>query len=210
MEFEFFVKGIIVGLSVSIPMGPIGVLCVQRTINKGRLSGFISGLGAAVADTIFAIIAGLGITFIINFLQKQQLFIQIFGSCFILYIGIKIFYTNPVKQFKKRSKKKNNLIEDFFSILLLTLSNPVFLFLFMAVFAGLNLVQEEPEYFSILSVISGVLIGASLWWFALSSFVNRFRRKFRLRRLWWINKISGGLIFLLGLVAVIKFVISYF
>jgi len=202
MELQFLIKGIIVGLVVSIPLGPMGVLCVQRTLNKGKSSGFSSGMGIATADTIFALIAGLGISFIIHFLSEQQLIIKIIGGVVIAFIGLKIFITNPVKQLKKHRREGKTLFEDFISILFMSLSNPFTVFLYIAIFAGLNLQNISTGYSSALLVVTGVFVGASISWFTISTVVNYFRTKIRLRKLMWINRIAGITIILFGVFAI--------
>ena len=202
MELQFLIKGIIVGLVVSIPLGPMGVLCVQRTLNKGKSSGFSSGMGIATADSIFALIAGLGISFIIHFLSEQQLIIKMIGGLVIALIGLKIFIANPVKQLKKHRREGKNLFEDFISILFMALSNPLTVFLYIAIFAGLNLNDVAAGYSSALLVVAGVFVGASISWFAISTVVNYFRAKIRLRRLMWINRIAGITIILFGVFAI--------
>ena len=202
MELQFLIKGFIVGLVVSIPLGPMGVLCVQRTLNKGKSSGFSSGMGIATADAIFALIAGLGISFIIHFLSEQQLIIKMIGGLVIALIGLKIFIANPVKQLKKHRKEGKTLFEDFFSILFMALSNPFTIFLYIAIFAGLNLHDVSSGYSSALLVVAGVFVGASISWLAISTVVNHFRAKIRLRRLMWINRIAGITIILFGVFAI--------
>ncbi len=204
MILEYIVRGIIIGLLSSIPLGPIGVLCIQRTINKGQKSGFVSGLGAATADTIFAAIAGFSLSFIINFIKEQEEIIQIVGGIIIIFVGIKIFYNNPVKQLKRNKRKKNKVIEDFISVFFLTLSNPLTLFFILPIFATVGGIEEKNDLTLTILVLAGVFIGASLWWFSLTWSVNRFRKKFRLKQLWWINKSTGLIITLLGVAAVIE------
>ena len=199
-----FFKGIIVGLLVSVPLGPVGVLCIQRTLNKGRLAGFVSGLGAAVADTIFAIIAGFGLTIIINFIEERHVYFQIIGGLFVLYIGLRIFYTNPVKQLKLQRLKKTQLSQDFVSIFLLTLSNPMAIFLFLAIMAAINVASDKLSIIEISLLTAGISAGAILWWFMLSTIANRFRKKIRLRNIWWLNKITGSVVFLFGLLVLIS------
>ena len=202
MELQFFIKGIIVGLLVSIPIGPMGVLCVQRTLNKGKSSGFSSGMGIATADAIFALVAGLGISFIIHFLREQQLIIKIIGGLVIAFIGLKIFIANPVKQYKKHRREGKNLFEDFVSILFMALSNPLTIFLYIAIFAGLNVQDVSAGYSSALMVVVGVFAGASFSWYIISTIVNYFRASIRLRRLMWINRIAGLTIILFGVFAI--------
>jgi len=209
MELEFLLKGIIVGLLASIPLGPVGLLCIQRTLSKGRLSGFFSGMAAASVDAIFALIAALGLTFIINFIKEQQFFIQLVGGIVLIILGLNIFYKNPVKQIRKQKLKKNNLFHDFISVFFLTLSNPVAVFLFVAALASIDIVSVESPIMSTLMVVSGVFLGALLWWVSLISFVDLFRKKFRLKQLWWINKISGILIVAFGIFAIIFVFLKY-
>lgn len=209
MAIELLVKGIIIGLLASIPLGPIGVLCIQRTINKGRLSGFISGMGAAVADTIFALVAGFGLTFIINFIEKQHNLFQFFGGILIMMLGVKIFFSNPIKQLRKNRKKKNNLFEDFFSVFIITISNLLAaIFLFGALFAGIGGVKATSSPLATTYTVIGVFAGGSLWWYSLSTLVNLFRRKFRLKQLWWINKMTGLVIFIFGIAAIFSVLIT--
>lgn len=203
MGLMLLIKGIIVGLLASIPLGPIGVLCVQRTINKGRISGFFSGMGAAVADTVFAMVAGFSLTFIMDFVDEWKLEFQIGGGILIFLLGLKIFATNPISQMRKNRRQKSRLFEDFFSVFLLTVSNPLAIFFFVALFTFVNVVTEGENYFHAGAILGGVLFGASLWWFTLTSFVNRFRKRFRIKQLWWINKIAGALVMMIGVGSIV-------
>lgn len=201
MDLINLLDGIIVGLSASIPLGPIGVLVVQRTLNKGRLSGFYSGLGAALSDTIYAIIAGFSLSFIVGYIETHMLLIQIVGASILIGLGLKIFFTNPAVELRRQRNKSTSLTQDFFSTFLLTITNPLAVFLFMAFFAGLRVVDADQSPADRYLVILGVLMGASLWWFGLSSVVNLLRSKINLRRLFWLNKIAGSVIIVLVFVA---------
>lgn len=202
MGFLLLLKGIIVGFLASIPLGPIGVLVIQRTLGKGRTSGLVSGVGAACADSMLAIIAGLGLSFIIDFIKTYETSFQFFGGLLVVAVGLRIFFKNPIDQVRERKLQKSNLTTDFLSVFILTLSNPVAVFLFVAFFAGLNLLQGDPNLFLHTVLILGVFAGGLIWWFILTSLVNYHRAKFRLRRLWWMNKITGVLIVLFGVFAV--------
>ncbi len=207
MLVQYVIDGMIIGFSASVPLGPIGVLCIQRTLNKGRLSGFISGLGAAFSDTIYAVIAGFSLSFIVTFIEQQLLYIQIFGAILLIVLGINIFYSNPAVQLRKQRKGKSNLFQDFFSTFLITISNPLAIFLFLAFFASFGAVKPGDDVSNQFALIGGVLIGASFWWFILSSIISLFRSKINLRRLWWLNKITGAAIVILVIIA---FIISMF
>ena len=204
MIFALYWKGFFVGLMVTIPLGPIGVLIVQRTLNKGRVSGFVSGLGAAFADSIFAIIAGFGISYIISFIKSQQFYFQIFGGLVILLLGIHIFYTNPVRQLRLQRLKKNKLHHDFFSVFLLTITNPIAILFFLAMFAGIHVTGSEINVLGMASLVLGVLSGAAGWWFLLSFIVSLFRERFRLKNIWWMNKVAGVIVFFIGLLAILS------
>ncbi len=208
MILKYIIDGIIIGFSASVPLGPIGVLCIQRTLNKGRLAGFFSGLGAAFSDTIYAIIAGFSLSFIVSFIEQQLLYIQIFGAAILILLGIRIFYSNPAKQLRKQRRGKGNLFQDFVSTFLITISNPLAIFLFLAFFASFGAVKKGDNYFNHLLLITGVMSGASLWWFILTSVVNLFRSKINLRRLWWLNKIAGATIVVLVVIAFVFFLID--
>jgi threonine/homoserine/homoserine lactone efflux protein len=201
MNLKYIVDGIIIGISASIPLGPIGVLVIQRTLNKGRLSGFCSGLGAALSDTIYAIIAGFSLSFIVGFIETQLLWIQIIGAAILISLGLKIFYTNPAVQLRKQKKRSSSLIQDMLSTFGLTVANPLAVFLFMAFFAGFRVVETKQGAIDNFLLIGGVFCGAAFWWFILSSLVNLFRSKINLRRLFWINKIAGSTIVVLVFVA---------
>lgn len=199
MLLQVLFKGVAIGLMVSIPMGPIGLICMQRTLNRGVKSGIFSGLGAATADTIFAIIAALGVGFIINFIEEKHHQLEFFSAIIILFLGLKIFYTNPVKEIRKKRTGKNKLTSDFFSVLFLTLTNPLTILVFFAIFAGINFSHESDNYIGQTLILTGIFGGAALWWFSLTFIVNAFRKKLHLRRLFIVNKVSGSIIFTLGI-----------
>lgn len=192
------------GLMVTIPLGPIGVLCIQRTLNKGRVSGFVSGLGASAADAIFAVIAGFGISYIISFVKAQQVYFQIFGGLIVMFLGIHIFYTNPVRQLRLQRMNKNRLHHDFLSVFFLTITNPLAILLFLAMFAGINVSDHEINAFGLSSLVGGVLAGSAGWWFLVSFIISIFRERIRLRNIWWMNKVAGAIVFVLGILAFIS------
>ncbi len=199
MIIELFLKGILAGWLVSIPLGPVGVLCIQRTINKGRLAGFFSGLGATFADTFFALIAGLGITFIVKFIEEKQVYFQILGGIIVVAIGINLFIANPVKQYKMVRRGKHTVFRDLISVFFLTFSNPLTILFFIAYFAGINLASGTMEVEHVGMMVVGVAAGSASWWFLLSGTVSLFRNRVRLKNIWWINKVTGVLLFVIGL-----------
>jgi len=198
---EILIKGIVLGFLTSIPLGPIGMICIQRTLGKGRWSGFMSGLGAATADTFLAVVAGLGLSFVIEFITGHIVYLKIFGGLVLIFLGVRVFLKDPVKQVREKKLNKNSHHTDYLSVLALTLTNPIAIFLFIALFTGLNLLNGSKHSFSHYLVFAGIFIGASMWWFTLTSLVNIYRDKFRLKSLWWLNKITGALIGIFGLTA---------
>ncbi len=193
----------LIGVSVSAPLGPIGVLCIQRTLNKGFKSGFISGLGAASADIIYAIIAGFGITFVSDFLIEYQEYIRIIGGGFLILVGIRIFISNPAKQIRKLRVKGNNYYKDYITSFLITVSNPITILAFGAFFATFNMIDKSVDNIRIWLMIISVFGGALLWWLALIGLVTLFKSKIRLRYLLWINRVTGIIIVLFAVFIII-------
>lgn len=198
-------KGFGMGLLVSIPLGPIGVIIVQRTLNKGWLSGLFSGLGAAFADFIYAILAATGFGIILDLIVAHDKIIKLIALTIVAIIGIALFRKN-IKALKKEYKKSPNFITDFFSVFLLTLSNPLAIGVFLALFAGTA--GQYISMSSIIAILTGVLLGAIFWWMLLTILISLFRKKIRLRNLYWINKITGIVVFTLGIVGIIFVVFS--
>lgn len=191
-------KGVLVGLSVSIPLGPMGLLCINRTLHKGHRSGFLSGMGAATADTIFAVIAILGIGYVINFIEQRQLIFELLGGLMVLLFGIRVFLQRPRSEAVVIHHK--GLLKDFLSVLFITLSNPVAIFLFAALFAGFNLAGGDSV--SVL-LVPGVFLGATLWWFMLSSLVSYFKTHIQSGLFRMLNRLTGGLIAFFGLLTLL-------
>ena len=198
MEVILVLKGIIVGISVSAPLGPLGILCIQRTMNKGFLYGFVSGLGAVFADILYASVAGFGISIIADFLKAHEFAIRVVGGIFILVVGVMIFRSNPVKQIRQQNAQKKGYVSDFVSSFFITVTNPLTIIVFGAVFAGLGL-DQSSTFGMIMYTLSGIFTGAILWWFSLNIGVNIFRKRIRLRNLYWINKVSGVLVAAFGI-----------
>jgi len=203
LVFEYIAKGIIFGLIVTAPLGPLGILCIQRTINRGWLSGLITGVAAAFADIMYAIIAGFGVSVIANFLDQNQLTIRIVGGIIVAVLGVRIYMSNPAKQFRRQKTQKRTYVSDFISGFLITITNPIVIVFFGAAFASLGLDEAESGKSVIITII-GVFIGAVGWWIGLTVLVNIFRDKINLRKLWWINKITGVFVAIFGLIIIVS------
>jgi threonine/homoserine/homoserine lactone efflux protein len=199
MDLSFFFKGLIIGASVSAPVGPIGLLCINRSLTEGRLRGFVSGLGAATADMFFCIIAGFGFTFVSRFLEEQALWISLVGACGLLFLGIRIFFSRPEE--KSCAVTGGDLAHVYVSTCVLTLINPVTILFFVALFTTLGVTLTHEDHLSLALLIVGVLVGAVLWWFLLTGCVSLLHRKLTQETMRWVNRISGTIVMVLGLLA---------
>ena len=199
MELSFFLKGIIIGAAVSAPVGPIGLLCINRSLTEGRLRGFVSGLGAATADMVFCIIAGFGFTFVSRFLEERALWISLVGACGLVFLGLKVFFSKPVE--KSSAVTGGDLVHIYVSTFVLTLINPVTILFFVALFTSLGVTLTHMNYPSLALLITGVLVGAVLWWFLLTGCVSLLHRKLTQKTIRWVNRISGTIVMVLGLLA---------
>lgn len=193
MSLILLYKGLILGFSVAAPVGPIGILCINRTINKNYMSGLVSGLGAASADLIYGLIAGLGLTVISNFLISQKLWIQCIGLVFLFYLGVKTLLKKKAEV--KFSKKQNiGLLKDYFSTFVLTITNPITILFFLAVFSGLGLSNPENEKLATIPLVIGVFLGSAIWWFLLSGLTYKLKNKINSKILKAIDFVSGIII----------------
>ncbi len=189
MDISLFFKGFLVGLIISAPIGPVGALCVQRTMNNGRFSGIISGFGAAVGDSIFAILAAFGLTFITAFLDEKEAWIKIVGGVILLYFGFRVYLSEP----RDCSGQENevNHFGAFGSALLLTLSNPLVILSVIAVFAILGIVNPTASYPSTALLVLGVFSGAMFLWIITCHVLSNYRNKMGERGVFLVNKITG-------------------
>ncbi|KGK88165.1 lysine transporter LysE [Desulfosporosinus sp. HMP52] len=199
MESDFFLKGFILGFSIAAPVGPIGILCIRRTLEYGRMAGFLSGLGAATADAAYGMIAGLGLTVITSFLIGHQAWLRIVGGIFLCYLGIRTFIKRPAEN--PTLVNNYGLLGNYLSTFLLTLTNPMTIIAFVGVFAGLGLGTNKSSYLSSFSLVLGVFLGSGSWWMLLSFTINIFRKRFSDSRLLWVNRVSGLIIIVFGLIA---------
>lgn len=208
---NIMLRGLAIGILVSAPMGPIGVLCIQRTLNKGRLSGLFTGIGAALSDIIYCLLTGVGMSFVIEFIEKNQTVLQIIGSIVLLIYGIYLLKKNPAGSLKAPRPQKASYSKDFITGFLLTFSNPLILFLIMSFFARFNFLSLSPDYYFYHYLIGFlfIFIGALLWWFIITYFVNKVRSHFNVRSMWLINCIIGVIIVIMSAVGFIMGIKDY-
>jgi threonine/homoserine/homoserine lactone efflux protein len=201
---EILLKGILLGLAVSMPLGPIGIILINRTIKRGMLSGFFSGLGLATADTLLAVLAALGFNVILSFINQERFIISVIAGLIIIGIGLKIFLSNPVKDIRNREKANKSLWRDYYSVFVLSISNPYTIFIFVAFFSGVHINGNVKPELVPFFLIPGVLIGTITWWFFLSYFVSRFKKNIRLRVIVRVNKVAGIVVIVIGVIVLLS------
>ncbi len=189
-----FVEGLAVGLAIAAPVGPIGVLCVSRTLHHGRWIGLASGLGAACADGVYGAIAGFGISSVAVFLLDVQDTLRVLGGLFLLVLGARILARGPAHEATQPPWGEARLAGAFASCFLLTLTNPTTILAFVGIFAGLGLVEETGELGAALSLVLGVFLGSAVWWLALCGLVGLLRGHVTPRMMVWVNRTSGAVI----------------
>jgi threonine/homoserine/homoserine lactone efflux protein len=192
MSIYLLIEGIMIGVVVAVPVGPLGLLCINRALMLGPLCGLCSGLGVATADAIAAGIAALGITLISGFLTDHQVLLRFIGGIFLCYLGYKIYRTEPVSRMP--IKTVNGLLSAFATTFVLTLSNPVTILSFVAIYAGWHVPSLQGEYVAAATLTAGVFTGSTLWWVGLFVGLTAFHRKFDLRFLFWVHRVSGAVI----------------
>jgi len=187
-----FLRGLAVGFSIAAPVGPIGLLCIRRTLAESRLAGLATGLGAACADAVYGAVAAFGLSWVTRVLVGQQLAIRLAGGAFLVYLGVRTFLKRPAERAAEAGGA--GLAGAFASTFFLTLTNPMTILSFVAVFAGLGLGAGSGGGGGAALMVLGVLLGSAAWWLILSGAVARLRSRFDARRLGWVNRLSGALI----------------
>lgn len=208
MLLHLFIKGLITGILVSLPLGPMAILVIQRTANRDFKSGFYTGFGIATTDSIWALLAGFSVSYIISFLREHQSVIQIIGAIVLFILGLHIFNSHPINAIRKYKRKGTSPLQCYASAVLIAISNPSVVLAYIAVFAGTNVIFNVHHLASPFIFTAGFLIGSLSWWLVIASTVNRFRHHFNLRILWWFNKISGALVMLFVIVSTILVLIK--
>ena len=203
-------KGVLIGVFVSAPMGPIGVLCIQRTLNKGRTSGIFTGIGASFSDLIYAVLTGFSLSIILDFIENYEQIIQILGSIVLAGFGVYIYRQNPAKNLNRKKPKAANRVQDLISAFFLTLSNPLILFLFIGLFARFNFFSSESRIHDYLVGYTSIIVGAALWWFTITYFIDKVRSKFNLRSLWIMNRCIGTIILVMSAYGFVSGIYNYF
>ncbi len=196
MDITLLLKGVLLGLSIAAPVGPIGILCIRRTLSQGRLAGLVSGLGAASADAVYGFIAGFGLTFLTSLIVEQQSWLRLVGGGFLCYLGVRTFLTRQAET--EARSTGTGLAGAYLSTFLLTLTNPVTILAFAATFAGID---GLTSYSRSAALVLGVFAGSALWWLLLSTGVGLLRERFSAGVMRWVNRISGVILVTFGVIA---------
>lgn len=192
---DLVIKGIIIGVVASAPMGPVGILCIQRTLNKGRWYGFITGIGAAFSDIIYAVATGVGMSYVMDFIENKtnMFYLQLIGSIMLFLFGLYTYRSNPAQSLRPVSKDKGTLVYNLVTAFGVTFSNPLIVFLFVALFARFAFVVPEHLFQQSVGYLS-IFFGALLWWFALAYVINKVRTSFDVSRIRVFNRIIGAVV----------------
>lgn len=201
---ELFIKGVLIGIAASIPMGPVGILCVQRTLQKGRMYGIITGVGATLSDLLYALITGLGMSFAMDFVEDESnLFVlQLLGSALLLAFGIYMFQSKTKRKLSYVNRNRGTLLHNGITGFLITLSNPGIIFLFMALFARFAFMVPEHEWEQSLGFL-GIVVGAMAWWYILTYAVDRLRANVSDRTISIFNKTVGVIVMIAAILGAI-------
>lgn len=197
VAISFLLKGFLIGFSIAMAVGPISLLCIQNSLAKGFLQGFATGLGAAVADAVYGTAAGFGIVTITSLLLSYKTLLQIVGGLFLCYLGVTMFRT------KKTEERKEMVYNKFWPIFsttfFLTMTNPMTIVSFIAIYAGLGIRAGENNMLSACFLTAGIFLGSAVWYLFLSAFFSLLKSKFTTARLLWLNRISGSIILFFGI-----------
>lgn len=202
MPIPVILKGLIIGLTIAAPVGPIGVLCIQRTLNGGYRSGLFTGLGAATADAAYGLIAAFGLTAVSDFMIRQKLWFGLIGGAFLCFLGVRALLRKS--GLSAATAKKTSLLRDYGSTFFLTLTNPMTILFFIGIFSGFDVISQLDQPTAAAVLVLGVFFGSGLWWLSLSTFTGIFRRRFSISLTSIINKVAGTVIISFGLITILK------
>ena len=194
---------------MSAPMGPIGILCIQRTLNSGRHSGFFTGVGAAASDLFYCLLVGLGISLVTDFIADHVNLLQIIGSVILIVYALYMIVHNPVSQITENIVQRNDKWRDMVTGFLFTLSNPLIMFLIIPLFARFGFPLPEYKFYHIILGYAFIVAGALSWWAVITFFVDKVRTHFNIRSMWLINRIIGSIILILSLYGLVTGTIAY-
>ena len=191
-------KGFLVGMCASAPIGPIAILVVQKSLSKGHKAGFVSGLGASVVDTFYAFIAIFALAFAQRIIEQHQNLILIVGGLVLSIVGVSMAFSNPFRKMKKDGKSRVST-KDFGQAVVMGISNPMAIFVMFTLFAFFGLAKDAPQTWSVAPILISVSLGSVTYWFSISWILSRFAKNFRMRTILWVSRITGAIIVIIGI-----------
>lgn len=194
------IKGFVIGCLAAMPVGPIAILVIQKTMGKGRQAGFVTGLGASVVDTIYAIVALFALAFAQRLIEKHENIILLVGGLILAIIGVSMALSNPFRKRRLKDGKSTVSSKDFLQAIAIGISNPMAMFVMFALFAFFGIAQDTPRDWNVTPIILSVSAGSVTYWFTMTWLFSRFRDQFSLRTLLWISRIMGAIVIIIGLV----------
>jgi threonine/homoserine/homoserine lactone efflux protein len=194
-----FLRGLVLGFLIAAPVGPIGILCIRRSLSMGRMAGLLTGLGAATADGFYGCVAAFGLTVLSDLLVSQSFWLRLMGGLFLCYLGVKTFLAKPAED-AAAPEHRGTSLSLYISTVFLTLTNPLTILMFAGVFAGSGL-AIAGDYGAATLLVAGVFLGSTLWWFLLSFGASLFRAKITGSNLRLLNQISGLILLVFGVIA---------
>lgn len=202
---NIIIKGIFIGILVSAPMGPMGILCIQRTLSRGRWHGFFTGLGATLSDVLYALITLVGISLVTDFIEKNEIVLQVVGGAVLIVFGYIVYNTNPLKALKpNEAPPETRYVKDFISSFFLTASNVAIIFVFITLFARFNFNPSDLGLWGIIVSITAIALGAICWWLFITAFVSYLGKHFNRKGLVILNRIIGVVLAVIGIVGVVS------
>ena len=197
--FVNILKAFLVGFAASVPVGPVAILVVQKSLSKGHRAGFVTGLGASVVDTLFAVIAVFALAFTQKFLSDHEVVILLAGGAILIGLGLSMALKDPFRKMKADGTSSASAT-DFMQAALMTMSNPGAIFVMLALFAFLGIADNAPSTWHVAPILLSVAGGSVTYWFLLSWGLGHFRNKFKMTTILWISRVTGALVVIIGLV----------
>ena len=195
-------KGFVIGAAAAMPVGPIAILVIQKTMSKGRQAGFVTGLGASVVDTMYATIALFALAFAQSVIEKHENIILLVGGAILSLIGVSMALSNPFSKRKKTDSRSSVSSKDFLQAIAMGISNPMAIFVMFTLLAFFGVAQDTPRDWNVAPIILSISTGSVTYWFTMSWLLSSFRDRFSLRTLLWISRIMGAIVIIIGLVLV--------
>ncbi len=200
-------KGLLIGICASVPLGPIAILVLQKSLSEGHRAGFMAGLGACLVDTLYAVIAMFALAFAESFIEDHRILIMVGGGIIVILLGCSMAFKDPFRKMKEEHQTPSYSLKDFFQAVIMGISNPGAIFVIFALFAFFG-IQLEPHDFRVAPILLSLSGGSALYWFLFSWAFSRFRKNFKLSTLLWLNRAAGVIVIIIGIALVAEGVLD--